>query len=68
MASAVLLDCPPGRYGANCNEICSFHCQNTCDQYTGVCLNGCSPGYKMPYCRESKNYYNVLCRSIYKYI
>jgi len=44
-----------GTYGADCKQTCSQHClNNTCDQYTGVCLHGCSLGYIQPYCTESK--------------
>ena len=49
------LDCTMGTYGADCRQTCSEHClNNMCDQYTGVCLYGCSVGYILPYCRESK--------------
>lgn len=49
------LDCEFGTYGANCSQSCSNNClNNMCDQYTGICLHGCSDGYVLPYCRESK--------------
>lgn len=49
-------DCLPGEYGADCKQTCSPNCHNnTCDQYTGVCSQGCSsPGYLPPFCSESK--------------
>lgn len=65
VASSVLLDCAWDQYGADCGEYCSKYCKNSCDQYTGVCLNGCLSGYKMPYCRESEIYYDVLCPSVH---
>ncbi|XP_029345769.1 angiopoietin-1 receptor-like [Acyrthosiphon pisum] len=47
-------DCTMGTYGADCKQTCSKHClNNMCDQYTGVCLNGCSVGYILPYCRKN---------------
>ncbi|CAI6354595.1 unnamed protein product [Macrosiphum euphorbiae] len=50
-------DCTMGTYGANCSQTCSEHClNNLCDQYTGVCLDGCSVGYILPYCREKYPY------------
>jgi len=46
-------DCTLGTYGADCKQTCSSNClDNACDQYTGVCLRGCSAGYVLPYCRE----------------
>ncbi|XP_060843558.1 uncharacterized protein LOC132923516 isoform X2 [Rhopalosiphum padi] len=50
-------DCTLGTYGADCRQTCSSNClDNTCDQYTGVCLHGCSAGYVLPYCREKYPY------------
>ncbi|XP_052791713.1 multiple epidermal growth factor-like domains protein 10 [Mya arenaria] len=39
--------CPAGRYGHECQNNCSGYCLNKepCRFTTGVCLNGCSPGY-----------------------
>eukprot|EP00102_Acyrthosiphon_pisum_P025257 XP_016662467.1 PREDICTED: uncharacterized protein LOC100570133 [Acyrthosiphon pisum] len=51
-------DCIMGTYGADCSQTCSEYClNNMCDQYTGVCLNGCSVGYILPYCREKYPYF-----------
>ncbi|XP_008186132.1 uncharacterized protein LOC100169299 [Acyrthosiphon pisum] len=51
-------DCTMGTYGADCRQTCSEHClNNMCDQYTGVCLYGCSVGYILPYCREKYPYF-----------
>eukprot|EP00102_Acyrthosiphon_pisum_P009933 XP_003248923.2 PREDICTED: multiple epidermal growth factor-like domains protein 6 [Acyrthosiphon pisum] len=48
-------DCTMGTYGADCRQNCSEHClNNMCDRYTGACLYGCSVGYILPYCSESK--------------
>lgn len=49
------LDCELGNYGADCKQTCSSGCyNNTCDLYTGVCSEGCLPGYIPPYCKNSK--------------
>ncbi|XP_060872331.1 uncharacterized protein LOC132946371 [Metopolophium dirhodum] len=51
-------DCTMGTYGADCRQTCSKHClNNMCDQYTGVCLYGCSVGYMLPYCSEKYPYF-----------
>ncbi|CAI6359203.1 unnamed protein product [Macrosiphum euphorbiae] len=50
-------DCTMGTYGAGCKQTCSDHClNNTCDQYTGACLYGCSVGYILPHCSEKYPY------------
>ncbi|XP_050064102.1 uncharacterized protein LOC114127525 [Aphis gossypii] len=51
------IDCPRGRFGAGCSQFCSPNCNdNMCDQYTGVCTNGCSPEYVLPYCLQKYPY------------
>lgn len=53
----ILIDCKPGNYGANCEQKCSSKCNEyKCDQYTGICLQGCSPGYVAPNCAESNEF------------
>lgn len=48
------VDCKEGEYGANCEQNCSPNCHNNiCNMYTGVCSEGCKPGYILPYCNES---------------
>jgi len=48
-------DCSPGKYGNDCKQNCSSNClDNECDQYTGICTRGCSPGFVLPLCQESK--------------
>ncbi|WAQ98600.1 hypothetical protein MAR_022973 [Mya arenaria] len=44
---AITVPCPAGRYGHECQNNCSGYCLNKepCRFTTGVCLNGCSPGY-----------------------
>ena len=38
-------ECPPFRYGDNCNEVCDCNVKNTksCDQHTGACV--CKEGF-----------------------
>lgn len=45
--------CTTGYYGEKCNSICG-HCLNNsaCDQVTGVCEQGCEPGYEGENCTE----------------
>ncbi|VVC28415.1 Hypothetical protein CINCED_3A016464 [Cinara cedri] len=50
-------DCESGTYGANCANNCSSNCRNNvCDRYTGMCSQGCSSGYVLPYCLEKYPY------------
>ena len=42
----VLLDCPIGRFGHNCNKEC--HCKDPteeCDSIMGMCQSGCADGW-----------------------
>lgn len=51
------IDCTRGTYGADCKQTCSSKCRNNkCDQYTGVCYQGCSEGYLPPYCLQKYPY------------
>lgn len=53
----IILECTFGNYGAHCTQTCSVNCYHgKCDAYTGVCSQGCLPGYIPPYCTESKKY------------
>jgi len=48
-------DCGMEQYGADCEQTCSSNCRNNkCDQYTGICNQGCSEGYLPPLCLQSK--------------
>ncbi|GFR82636.1 multiple epidermal growth factor-like domains 10, partial [Elysia marginata] len=45
--------CENGTFGENCTNICSLHCKGSgevCHHVTGVCLNGCQPGYTGELC------------------
>lgn len=39
LPSSCNLTCPPGRYGANCAEVCGCH-DGACDPLTGACHMG----------------------------
>lgn len=45
--------CTAGYYGEHCISICG-HCLNNsaCDHITGVCEQGCEPGYQGEICTE----------------
>lgn len=48
-------DCPVGRYGPGCSEVCSSTCggdYNMCDIMTGECTQGCNPGYTGTFCQK----------------
>ncbi|WAQ98524.1 DRPR-like protein, partial [Mya arenaria] len=62
--------CPAGRYGRECQNNCSGYCWNKepCRFTTGVCLNGCSPGYDFKQddkCKTEcdKHYFGYNCNS-----
>ncbi|GFR90438.1 C-type lectin domain family 3 member A [Elysia marginata] len=50
-------DCQNNTHGMACRYDCgSTHCANkTCDRITGVCLNGCEPGYRGMTCDEDEH-------------
>ncbi|XP_025196649.1 uncharacterized protein LOC112595599 [Melanaphis sacchari] len=51
------IDCATGKFGVDCSQFCSPNCYDrVCDQYTGVCTNGCSPEYIPPYCLQKYPY------------
>ncbi|BFZ21376.1 hypothetical protein BsWGS_24415 [Bradybaena similaris] len=53
--------CNSGIYGRDCNSTCPQHCGNidtslsVCDHVTGVCTQGCQPGYTGDHCDEQKD-------------
>lgn len=49
----VIKECGDGFFGPGCNEMCNETCKG-CNKRTGVCDNGCFPGWKGIFCREGK--------------
>jgi len=43
-ARAETINCPTGRFGANCQFACQCKDNKPCDRKTGVCKNGCRAG------------------------
>jgi hypothetical protein len=55
--------CEKHYYGANCEQACG-HCVNdNCDAMTGLCVEGCTPGYHPLQCRKpcSEGWYGLNC-------
>lgn len=50
------LDCPFGFFGEGCSSQCGHCLHQTCHHVTGVCEQGCEPGYQAPNCTEG-----ILC-------
>ena len=57
--SLYILECDDNYYGINCKERCSDTCIN-CSRKTGVCQNGCRPGWKGMYCNEGERNINYM--------
>ena len=53
MIFMALTGCPDYQYGVNCQLTCG-HCEKdeTCDPVTGVCVNGCVPGFTGVECKQ----------------
>ena len=50
--------CSQGTFGKECNATCG-NCQGECDHISGICLNGCAPGYIGPLCKTRKYLVNL---------
>jgi len=51
-----MIGCLLRRYGYNCENTCSTHCNDTtCDIWTGNCV--CAPGYQGGKCLDGKCVY-----------
>ncbi|XP_069681553.1 tenascin-R-like isoform X2 [Periplaneta americana] len=53
------ITCEWGEYGAECKQTCGKCSKDTCDVFTGLCSDGCKPGYFPPYCQERYTYMSV---------
>lgn len=55
-----LIECAYGWYGAGCKQLCPGHCRNnvTCNQYTGVCDEGCADGWNGSFCNRSNFFFS----------
>lgn len=48
-------ECENGRHGASCGMTCG-RCKDDvpCNRSTGICENGCKPGWEGKYCTQKK--------------
>lgn len=53
------LECDDGYFGPNCIEPCNATCRS-CNKSSGVCDNGCKPGWRGLYCQEGIFCYSRL--------
>lgn len=44
-------ECNDGYFGPNCIESCKTTCKS-CNKMSGICNNGCKPGWRGIYCQE----------------
>lgn len=49
-----LVECQDNFFGRNCEHICNVTCKS-CNKTTGVCDNGCYPGWTGQYCQNGNN-------------
>lgn len=51
-----ITECIDGTYGENCTQRCSGNCLKNlpCNKQTGICDNGCIPGYTNKNCSSGK--------------
>jgi len=57
MSVVVYTECPSGRWGVGCQEICQCHHYSGCDAVTGECL--CLPGWFGPTCSQGTSTLSV---------
>ncbi|GFR91574.1 receptor-type tyrosine-protein phosphatase T [Elysia marginata] len=51
-------ECTMGHFGDGCRENCSEHCagyQSACNHISGICYEGCDPGYQGLLCKNECN-------------
>lgn len=49
------LECDDGYFGPNCIDKCNRTCRS-CNKKSGICDNGCQPGWRGLYCQDG-----ILC-------
>lgn len=59
----VIKECKDGFSGPNCKKMCNETCKG-CNKTTGVCDNGCVPGWKGQLCHEGKVSFHNSLRNI----
>lgn len=53
-----LVECQDNFFGRNCEHICNVTCRS-CNKTTGVCDNGCYPGWTGQYCQNGDNLFII---------
>lgn len=53
-----LVECQDNFFGRNCEHICNVTCRS-CNKTTGVCDNGCYPGWTGQYCQNGNNLFII---------
>ena len=50
-----IIECDDGTFGVNCVYRCGICLNNSpCNKTTGLCDEGCGPGFKGTFCSNSK--------------
>lgn len=65
-----ITECVDGTYGDNCTHRCSGNCLKNlpCNKQTGICNDGCIPGYTNKNCSSGKVVETQLKIFIYTFI
>lgn len=59
--SSFLKECEDNFFGQNCRERCNETCRS-CNKTTGVCDNGCYPGWRGQYCQQGKTFSLIMLK------
>lgn len=54
-------NCPVGKFGEMCENICSDYCRNGCLKLTGTCQDGCNVGKFGEFCNETCDARHEAC-------
>lgn len=67
----IILECPQGKFGEDCARTCDMCKNKNCHHMTGLCQEGCGPGWLSPRC-DKGNYrpfaYLFLVKKIPAYL